>query len=157
MPPGTQTSGWILRPPTAAMISWPNCRRRMPLRATSGLAEMSPKMFRVSGGQSKPSSRSGLDKWKKLRACDWIICPMCIRSRSMRAVGVGLTPQIASTALAAARWWLTGQIPQIRSVRVGISEKCRRSQNFSNPRNSTTWKRAAVTFPSSSRWMVTRP
>jgi coenzyme F420-reducing hydrogenase gamma subunit len=43
--------------------------------------------------------------------------------------------------------------PQIRMVMTGISRKERPSQNFSNPRNSVTWKRASSTSPASSRWI----
>ena len=47
--------------------------------------------------------------------------------------------------------WLTGQMPQMREVMPGISRNERPSQNFSKPRNSTTWKRASETSPWSSR------
>ena len=35
--------------PSSSMISWPNCRRRMPPRASSGSAAIRPKMFRLAG------------------------------------------------------------------------------------------------------------
>src|SRR5579859_5572214 len=41
-------------------------------------------------------------------------------------------------------------MPQMRGVMPGISEKGRPSQNFSKPRNSTTWNSASETFPASS-------
>jgi len=46
---------------------------------------------------------------------------MCIRRRSFIAVGGGLTPTMASHALAEANKWLTGQIPQALDVMLGIS------------------------------------
>ncbi len=67
---------------------------------------------------------------------------------SPRAAGCA-RPGSASPALAEARMWLTGQMPQTRAVMPGISQKLRPTQNFSKPRNSTTWKRASATLPSS--------
>ena len=66
-----------------------------------------------------------------------------------------MTPRIWSQALTETRWWLTGQMPQIRSVICGISKNIRPSQNFSNPRNSFTWKKARWTLLSSPRWTTT--
>jgi hypothetical protein len=55
-----------------------------------------------------------------------------------------------SQAFADASMWLIGQMPQIRMVMPGISGKVRPSQNFSKPRNSTTWNFASDTSPASS-------
>ena len=75
---------------------------------------------------------------------------MCINSRSSFAGrGIG-TPSTASHAFTLASRWLTGQIPQMRAVICGISAKKRPSQNFSNPRNSTTLNCVSVTLPASS-------
>ncbi len=41
---------------------------------------------------------------------------MCINSRKSFAVRVGSARATRSQALAAARWWLTGQMPQMRWV-----------------------------------------
>src|SRR6185369_16644714 len=65
-----------------------------------------------------------------------------------------LTAMSASPALADASVWLTGQMPQMRWVMPGISEYGRPSQNFSKPRNSTTWNSASATFPASSMMML---
>ena len=51
----------------------------------------------------------------------------------------------ASPAFAEARRWLTGQIPQVRAVRLGISQTGRPLQNSSKPRNSVTWNRQSET------------
>ncbi len=45
-------------------------------------------------------------------------------------------------------------MPQMREVIPGISAYGRPSQNFSKPRNSTTWNSASDTLPSSSRKML---
>ena len=63
-PPGTDQAGWIFLPPSSSMISWPNWRRRMPRRASSGSAAIRPKMFRPAGSLSMPRSRSGPLRWK---------------------------------------------------------------------------------------------
>ena len=82
---------------------------------------------------------------------------MCINSRKSLAGRVSSTPKISSQALAAARWWLTGQMPQILGVITGISQKTLPSQNFSKPRNCVTWNLASATFPESSSCIVTLP
>ena len=69
------------------MISWPNWRRRIPPRASSGSSFIRPKMFRVAGSASMPRSRSGPLRWKKLSACDWTICARFISRRSFSAAG----------------------------------------------------------------------
>jgi len=84
-------------------------------------------------------------------------CPMCMTSRSFAAVGVRVTPRMASHALAEARWWLTGQIPQMRGVITGISRKSRPFEKTSNPRYWVTWKRTLSTAPSSVRSTVIFP
>ena len=99
--------------------------------------------------------KSGEERWKKDRACDWTSWPRFTILRSLRAVSGISTASSASVALAEARRCETGQMPQMRAVMTGISRKLRPSQNFSNPRNSTTWKRASFTAPASSSWMVT--
>ena len=73
-----------------------------------------------------------------------MIWPMCSSSRSITAAGGGSTPSSASQAFTEARWWLTGQKPQMRLVMAGMSQSMRPSQNFSKPRNSTVWKNASV-------------
>ena len=102
-PPGTAQAGWMLRPPSKRMTSWPNWRRRMPLRATLGYCWIKPMMLRWTGSLSMPSNRSGALRWKKLRAWLWTICPQFIRRRSFAAVGGMRTPRILSPALAEAR------------------------------------------------------
>ena len=52
-------------------------------------------------------------------------CPMCSNTRSAVAAGGISTPKIASQALADASWWLTGQMPQMRCVMIGISSNGR--------------------------------
>ncbi len=81
------------------MISWPNWRRRMPARASSGSAAIRPKMLRVAGSLSKPSMKSGALRWKKLRAWDWRIWPRFIRRRSFSAAGGMLTARICVARL----------------------------------------------------------
>ena len=144
-PPGTDQAGWIFLPPSSSMISWPNCRSRMPPRASSGSTAAIPKRLRLAGSLSMPSSRSGALRWKKLSAFDWTICARFISRRSFSAAGGILTARIWSPALAEASRWLTGQMPQIRAVIPAISQRGRPSQNFSKPRNSATWNRASET------------
>ncbi len=60
--------------------------------------------------------------------------------RSRTAFSGMRTARMASQALAEAIRWLTGQMPQMRAISEGISEKGRPSQNFSKPRNWVTWK-----------------
>ena len=50
--------------------------------------------------------------------------------------------------------WLTGQMPQIRAIRDGISWTIRPWLIRSKPRNWVTWKWASATSPDSSSWMV---
>ena len=64
-----------------------------------------------------------------------------------RPPGGRRTPRMWSPALAEASRWLTGQMPQMRAVMPGISQKGRPSQKRSKPRNSVTWKRASATSP----------
>ena len=114
---------------------------------------MTPNRLRVAGSASMPSSRSGEERWKKLSACD---CTICARFRCAAAgwpFSGMRTARMASQALAEASRWLTGQMPQMRAISEGISEKGRPSQNFSKPRNWVTWKWASSTRPSSSRWI----
>ncbi len=103
------------------MISWPNLRRATPARAISGLSSIRPKMLRRAGSESKPSSRSGAERWKKLRACDCTNWAQWMSSRRSTAVCGGVTLMMASQALAEASRWLTGQMPQMRAVMEGIS------------------------------------
>jgi len=56
----------------------------------------------------------GRAEMEKLSAWDWMICPMCISSRSFFAVCGISRPTMASQALALASRWLTGQMPQVR-------------------------------------------
>ena len=77
--------------------------------------------LRRSGGLSNPKMRSGAERWKKLSACDCAIWPQCIASRSLAAAGGMRTLMMASQALAEARRWLIGQMPQMRAVIEGIS------------------------------------
>ena len=82
---------------------------------------MTPKMLRVAGSASQPRSRSGEDRWKKDRAWDWVSWARLMIRRSFSAVGGIVTESRWSQALLAARIWLTGQMPQVRAVRAGIS------------------------------------
>jgi hypothetical protein len=67
------------------------------------------------------------------------------------------TAMISSQALAEARRWLTGQMPQTRAMSEGISVYGLPSQNFSKPRTCVTCSRASLTWPSSSRCSVILP
>jgi len=69
-------------------------------------------------------------------------------------VGGGSTARMSSTAFEDAIMWLTGQIPQIRAMRAGISWTGRPCVIRSNPRNWVTWNWASTTSPRSSSWMV---
>ena len=70
-------------------------------------------------GVSQPSRKSGALRWKKLKAWLWMIWPRFIRRRSFSAAGGMFTAMMASPALAAARRWLTGQMPQMRGGDAG--------------------------------------
>ena len=74
-PPGTTQVEWIFFPARISITSWPNWRRRMPRRATSGFAAMRPMTLRFAGSESWPSRKSGEERWKKESACDWRIWP----------------------------------------------------------------------------------
>ena len=74
--------------------------------------------------------------------------------RSRTAVGGIDTASSSSHALAEAIRWLTGQIPQIRAMRAGISCIGRPWHRPLEPRNWVTWKWASTTSPSASSWMV---
>ena len=78
-------------------------------------------MLRCAGSLSKPSSRSGAERWKKLKAWLCTNCAQWISSRSFTPAGGGATAMMASQALADASRWLTGQMPQMRAVIAGIS------------------------------------
>ena len=78
-------------------------------------------MLRRAGSESKPSSRSGAERWKKLSACDCTNCAQWTSSRSLTPASGGVTAMMASQALAEASRWLTGQMPQMRAVIDGIS------------------------------------
>ena len=153
-PPGTIPSGWIRLPATHSMICWPHFRSSIPSFASCGLWRATPMMLRTDGSASKPNSRSGEERWKKERAFDWTIWPRLMTRRRSAPVGVGSTAMMSSTALAEATRWLTGQIPQMRAMRAGISWTGRPWVMRSKPRNWVTWKCASVTSPRSSSWMV---
>ena len=113
-----------------------------------------PMMLRRAGSASKPNSRSGDERWKKLSAFDCTIWARFITRRRSAPAGGGSTARISSHALADAIRWLTGQIPQIRAMIEGISWTGRPCTMRSKPRNWVTWKWASATSPSSSSWMV---
>ena len=111
-PPGVAQDGWMRLPPSSSMMRWPNFRSRMPRRAKSGSCSSRPKMLRLAGSESKPSSRSGEDRWKKLSACDCRICavvhqPAQQRRRrrnldaEQRVAGLGAGQHVAHRADAA--------------------------------------------------------
>ena len=120
------------------MISCPNFRSRIPRRANSLSFVINPNMLRVAGSESNPRRKSGEERWKKLRACDWIHCASVMRRRSFSAVSGIVTARMSSPAFADVIRWLVGHMPQIREVIPPISHMRRPSQNFSNPRNSFT-------------------
>ena len=70
--------------------------------------------------------------------------------RRLAAVSGMRTASSWSQALAEARTWLTGQMPQMRAVSAGISKYGRPTTNCSNPRTWVTWNRASATRPASS-------
>ncbi len=59
----------------------------MPSSASSGFFSATPKMLLLAGSASIPSSRSGDDRWNRLRACDWVTCASPKMRRSLSAVG----------------------------------------------------------------------
>ena len=79
------------------------------------------------------------------------ICPVSHMLTSAKAGDELLAVEIPEGGTRLRRLIHYGQIPQTRDVIPGISRKERPSQNFSKPRNSTTWKRASETSPWSSR------
>jgi len=83
--------------------------------------------------------------------------PMYWSSRSFLAAEGGATWNAASRVLTDARWWATGQTPQIRVVMMGMSSAGRPTQNASKPRSSGTFRYAFSTSPSSLRKMDTLP
>ena len=113
-----------------------------------------PIRFRPAGSASKPNSRSGAERWKKLSAFDCTTWARFITRRRSAPAGGGCTARISSHALAEATRWLTGQIPQIRAMIEGISCTGRPCTIRSNPRNWVTWKCASATCPVSSSRMV---
>ena len=100
-------------------------------------------MLRLAGSASKPNSRSGDDRWKKLSAFDWTIWARFITRRRSAPVGGGSTARISSQALDEAIRWLTGQMPQMRAMIDGISWNGRPWQIRSKPRNCVTWNWAS--------------
>ena len=60
---------------------------------------MTPKMLRLTGSESQPSSRSGDDRWKKLSAWDCTNWPRFMIRRSFSAVGGMVTASRSSQAL----------------------------------------------------------
>ena len=68
-----------------------------------------------------PRSRSGEERWKKLSACDCTICARFSIRRNCAAVCGMRTDMMASQALAEASRCETGQMPQMRAIRLGIS------------------------------------
>ena len=86
-PPGTTHAGWIRFPPSHSMICWPNWRRRMPSRASSGM--LLHHAEDVALGRIAVHARAagpGDDRWKKLSACDCTICARFMMRRSLTAV-----------------------------------------------------------------------
>ena len=90
-PPGTTQVGWIFLPPRVSMMVWPIWRSRIPSLARAGSWRMTPKMLRVAGSESQPSSKSGEERWKKDRAWDWVSWARFMIRRSFSAVGGMLT------------------------------------------------------------------
>ena len=126
----------------------------MPSLASPGFWRATPRMLRTAGSASNPKSRSGDERWKNDSAFDWTIWPRLMIRRRSCPVGGGSTARMSSTALADAIRWLTGQIPQIRAMRAGISWTGRPWVMRSKPRNWVTWNRASTTSPRSSSWIV---
>src|ERR1035441_8141753 len=83
----------------------------------SGFSSIRPKILRCAGSLSKPSSRSGAERWKKLNAWLCTNCAQWISSRSFTAAGGGATAMIASDRVA-------GEAQQ--QVRRGEMEKAQR-------------------------------
>ena len=129
------------------MICWPNLRTATPSRASCGAASATPRKLRPAGSASKPRSRSGEERWKKLRACDCTIWARFMTLRSLTATGGMDTAMTSSHALAEAMRWLTGQMPQMRAMSDGISWNGRPWLMRSKPRNWVTWKWASTTSP----------
>ena len=104
------------------MICWPNWRRRMPSRASSGLAAHHAEDVALRRVRIHAQQQVGAERWKKLSACD---CTICARFEHLPQLDRGLggmrTARIASHALAEAIRWLTGQMPQMRAISDGIS------------------------------------
>ena len=78
-------------------------------------------MLRCAGSESKPSSRSGAERWKKLRAWRLHELRAVDQLAQLQPAGRRRTAMMASQALAEASRWLTGQMPQMRAVMDGIS------------------------------------
>src|SRR5215218_1460324 len=154
IPPGTTPAGWMRLPPIHSITCWPKRRSPTPSRASCGFAPSTPNRCRPLASASKPNSRSGEDRWKKLSAWDCTTWARFMTRRRSAPAGGGSTARISSQALAEAIRWLTGQMPQMRAMIDGSSCTGRPWQMRSKPRNWVTWKRASATWPSSSSWMV---
>ena len=81
-------------------------------RQSRDASRCTPKTLRCAGSESKPSSRSGAERWKKLSACDCTNCAQCSSSRSLTrglgdahrhdgVAGLGRGQQVADRADAA--------------------------------------------------------
>src|SRR4029453_9316922 len=103
-------------PPNNSRPGGPKGRSPPPTRASPGLASGTPNRWRPPASASKPNRRSGEDRWKKLRACDWTTWARFRIRRRAAPVGGGSVARIWSQALAEAIRWLTGQMPQMRAM-----------------------------------------
>ena len=139
-------------PPSISMISWPNWRRRMPPRASSGSAAIRPKTLRLAGSAvpaEQQVGRAQVEEAQRVRLDDLaeVHQPAQLLGRRRDAhgqdcvAGLGRGQQVADRADAA----------DARGDARPSPQNGRPSQNFSKPRNSTTWNRASATWPASSR------
>ena len=111
-PPGTTHAGWMRLPPSHSMICWPNWRRRMPSRASCGLARSDPEDVALARDR-RPcrAADRATERWKKLSACDCTIWARFMMRRRRagrrgshrqdRVAGLGGGDQVADRADAA--------------------------------------------------------
>ncbi len=104
------------------MMCWPKRRRPMPARPSSGFAATTPKMLRSTGigvHAEQQVGRGEIEEAEGVRLHD--LREVQHARAACAAVGGMRTDMMASQALAEAIRWLTGQMPQMRAMRRGIS------------------------------------
>ena len=148
--PAPPTSGGCACPPVSRYLlsDLPNA---IPSLAIFGRPRQAEDVA-LRGVAVEAEHRSGLDRWKKLSACDCTIWARFIMRRSFAAVRGCSTASSSSLALPSDQVAHRADAADARRED-GISRTACPRRTSRSRGTAVTWKRASVTSPASSSWM----